>query len=897
MHVMGDQFNSSEMNRQMSVSKKLLKKDAQSGKEDREMSIVKMPKPSMTDREEFLKMEISNWLHQLNTKNNVTENLEVLQQIKSTITTSTGFTSIPETLKLLCKYYDNFKKLYAQKADDNVKRHIANIISFIATSNPPNSEGDVLEYYLRGFHDHVKVWGIAYVRGLTKDIVSKFKSKSCGDKSKTIFALVKECTEFFISQNSEIEACDFLIETEQLFLLDSLVVVDENCSKICNYIIACTPYLPEPENKNILYSVLDLSIKYKSYIESLYVALILQDLNIVQKIFYLCNDELIQKQLALILSRFNMSVNLEDVNEDVLELMNNCHLNKHFITVGRQLDVLAPKAPSDIHKSKNVSSLLALDTEASVVGSTFLNCFINAAFSNDKLVLTDKSMNWICRHKDIGKVSATASMGVICLWDVDGGLNKIDKYLYSKDVYIKAGALLAFGIVNCTIKSEFEPAYLLLSEHVSSDSEPVQLSSIVGIALAYVGTNHHNAIDSIIKVIHDEKSPMFTIGIASISCGLVASSSLNGHVISTLIEYLSNKNLKLSTKTTRNIIHAIGLCVMGKPNHVSMLSSVSEVIKSKYVRQYLKICIEVCAYVGSSNILKIQELIKVCTEMEIKKMNGKKSQKTDKSSEICCEDLIKMISVIGIGLISLGNDLNSEMVIRIFGHFLRSGDSFMIIAVILSISLIYLSKPQMNIVELLSKHSHSHNQNIAFNAILALGFVSAGTNNAKVSKLLMNLTNYYCHKPKCLFSVKVAQGLLHLGKGTLTLSCQMEKTLLRHTSISGILIVLLQLFDPDDLINEHYYLFFLSCAIRPKMLLTLDSNMNAISTMVRVGQFVDTIGQAGKPRSITGFQTNTTPVLLDRNEKAELVSDEYIALNNNLVGSVILKPNTNVQQK
>ena len=41
-------------------------------------------------------------------------------------------------------------------------------------------------------------------------------------------------------------------------------------------------------------------------------------------------------------------------------------------------------------------------------------------------------------------------------------------------------------------------------------------------------------------------------------------------------------------------------------------------------------------------------------------------------------------------------------------------------------------------------------------------------------------------------------------------------------------------------------------------------------------QSVDVVGQAGKPKTITGFQTHTTPVLLAYGEKAELATDECI---------------------
>ena len=38
-------------------------------------------------------------------------------------------------------------------------------------------------------------------------------------------------------------------------------------------------------------------------------------------------------------------------------------------------------------------------------------------------------------------MSATASLGLILLWDVDGGLTQIDKFLYSSEDYIKVRAV------------------------------------------------------------------------------------------------------------------------------------------------------------------------------------------------------------------------------------------------------------------------------------------------------------------------------------------------------------------------------------------------------------------------------------------------------------------------
>lgn len=69
-------------------------------------------------------------------------------------------------------------------------------------------------------------------------------------------------------------------------------------------------------------------------------------------------------------------------------------------------------------------------------------------------------------------------------------------------------------------------------------------------------------------------------------------------------------------------------------------------------------------------------------------------------------------------------------------------------------------------------------------------------------------------------------------------------------------------------------------AMQPRLLITLvqdennPENLKQVNVSVRVGQAVDVVAQAGKPKTITGFQTHTTPVLLAYGERAELANDE-----------------------
>ena len=51
-----------------------------------------------------------------------------------------------------------------------------------------------------------------------------------------------------------------------------------------------------------------------------------------------------------------------------------------------------------------------------------------------------------------------------------------------------AGALLAVGITNCSVQDECDPAYALLCESVNHDDPNVRIGAIMGLGLAYCGT-------------------------------------------------------------------------------------------------------------------------------------------------------------------------------------------------------------------------------------------------------------------------------------------------------------------------------------------------------------------------------------------------------------------------
>ena len=62
-------------------------------------------------------------------------------------------------------------------------------------------------------------------------------------------------------------------------------------------------------------------------------------------------------------------------------------------------------------------------------------------------------------------------------------------------------------------------------------------------------------------------------------------------------------------------------------------------------------------------------------------------------------------------------------------------------------------------------------------------------------------------------------------------------------------------------------------------------------------QAVDVVAQAGRPKTITGFQTHTTPVLMSVGERAELATEKYLPLTPVLEGEVLLKLNPDYMEE
>ncbi|XP_024885394.1 LOW QUALITY PROTEIN: 26S proteasome non-ATPase regulatory subunit 2-like, partial [Temnothorax curvispinosus] len=869
-------------------------------------------------------------------------------------TSTTSMTSVPKPLKYLRNFYSSLRSAYGGLKREEAKIRFAEILSVLALAGAAPGSRDCLDFCIKGAVDKPGEWGHEYVRQLEAEIVDEWTNvpiKEEREVRKRLTPLIKSIIAFDMRHNAEIQACDLCLETDELnFLAEYLEPT--NVARVCHYLINCAAYSEDTERRQILEFATEQYLKFNEYTRAILVALQLANSELVFKCFAACPDSLTRNQLAFILARLQDQPLRTEYHgndaKDVEMILSNGHVNTHFQILARELDILEPKLPEDIYKSWLVSGFRQMehDSARANLAASFVSGFVHAGFGQDKL-MANTSDCWVYKNKEHGMLSATASLGLIHMWDVDGGLIPIDKYLYTNEDYVKSGAFLAIGLVNCGIRNECDPALALLSEYVKSNSQILCIGAIMGLGLAYAGSRRKDVTELLSGAFTDEQDDIQVLSLIAISLGLVNVGSGDSDVSSAILLKLLGLSIKeLVVTHSRFLALALGMIYMGTRDAIETPSAALEALPEPY-NFASQTMLQICAYAGTGDVLIVQELLRICSEATEEVTSAKttpdntpipsccdqgrpqssptkleKNKKNNSQTDDSAKDVgtPQAIASLGVGVVGLGEGKENS---RIFGQVGRYGPTPARRAMPLALALSSLSNADPAVLDVLNKYSHDHDAEVALNAIFALGLVGAGTNNARLATMLRQLAAYYAKNPSHLFLVRISQGLVHLGKGTLSLSpLRYGSKVLDYTALAGLMVVLVACLDCRNLIlsQSHYLMYCLAVAMEPRWLVTVDENLKVckgiiqipdypdykiyrysrlrndvfntsqnLPVSVRVGQNVDVVGKAGNPKSIVGGHVQTTPVLLCAGEKAELVSDQYEPLSSVLEGFVILR--------
>lgn len=849
----------------------------------------------LSEEDQQLKNELDMLVERL-TESDASLYKPALEAMKTSIKTSTSsMTAVPKPLKFLRPHYEPLTQLYEQWPEGDDKSSLADVLSVIGMTFSDEDRQDTLKYRLLSPSQDIASWGHEYTRHLALEIGEVYVKRVVAEEDvQDLIDLALVLVPLFLKANAEADAVDLLSELEITNRLPEYV--DENTySRVCLYLVSMVNLLTYPDNEEFLRVAHTIYIAYKELTQAMVIAIRLNDLELIKQDFDAAESPALKKQLAFLVGRqktsFSFAHETEDDDTPLLDdAISNLNVANYFKYLGKELNILEPKTTEDIYKShlesNRVAGMTNLDSARHNLSAAFVNAFVNAGFAKDKMMLSDQDKeSWVWKTKDEGMMSTVASMGTLLLWDVENGLDKIDKYTYASEPQIQAGAMLAIGIMNSGVRIDSEPALALLgdADKLEHKNPLVRTASIMGLGLSYAGSNKDEVMDLLLPFVQDSSHDMQITSMAALALGLTFVGTSNSEISEAIVETLMDDGRKsqLTDKWVRFLALGLGLLYLGRQEEVEVILETLKAVDHPSAKPS-GLLAEVCAWAGTGAVLKIQELLHICNE-HVEDTDEKKG-----------DELLQAYAVLGIGLVAMGEDVGQEMTLRHFGHLMHYGEPNIRRAVPLAMGLISPSNPQMKVYDTLSRYSHDNDNEVAINAIFAMGLLGAGTNNARLAQLLRQLASYYHRDQDSLFMVRIAQGLLHMGKGTMSLNpFHTDRQVLSRVSTAGLLAVLVAMIDAKQFItsNHHYLLYYLVTAMHPRFLVTLDEDLKPLSVNVRVGQAVDVVGQAGRPKTITGWQTQSTPVLLAYGERAELEDEQYISLASTLEGLVILKKN------
>jgi 26S proteasome regulatory subunit N1 len=726
---------------------------------------------------------------------------QALDHLRNEIKSATSsMTSVPKPLKFLRLHYDTLKTVYESwHAAHDLKQTLADVMSVLAMTMAPQGSRECLKYKLQGTNIDISSWGHEYVRSLSGEIAEEYNRRVVEEMSEDsaavedLMTLVDDIIPFQMQHNAEAEAIDLLMEVQQLSKLKEPGIVDErNHERVCLYLLRCADFVADPED---LEELLDTAyVLYKSfgkYTDALRVALKLSRASMIEELF---SEEtgapaMIKKQLAFILAR-NRS-NFEASDEELNEIIGNARLSEYFVSVAKALDVAAPKLPEDIFKSHLIEGGQArarpnqaaqVDSARANLAASFVNGFVNAGCCEDKLMMTDGS-RWIYRNRDHGVISATASLGMILLWNVEEGLSQIDRYYHNSDENVKAGACLAIGIVSSGVRNESDPALALLGDYISNPSVIVRRAAILGLGIAYAGAQRLEIVDMISPIVANTEGlvDFAEVAFGALALGTIFVGSCDDEICTILLQRLMESSAdELNHPCARFLCLGLGLLFLGKEERCEAALEAVQTVEHK-MGKYAQVVLESCAYAGTGNVLKVQQMLHLCAEHldtpapattapAAPALPGMPAPPVEPPKPPVRVEH-QSAAVLGIALITIGEEIGTEMSLRMFDHLLQYGGVSVRRVIPLAYALLYVSHPEYSVVDQLSRLSHDADSEVAMGAIFGLGIVSAGTNNSRIAGLLRQLSEFYHKETEThLFVVRISQGLNAMSKGLLHLN-------------------------------------------------------------------------------------------------------------------------------
>lgn len=149
--------------------------------------------------------------------------------------------------------------------------------------------------------------------------------------------------------------------------------------------------------------------------------------------------------------------------------------------------------------------------------------------------------------------------------------------MYATEDYIKAGAVLAVGIVNSGVKNDCDPAFAILSDYLDKPNSTLRIAALLGYAnklvcadhlslgIAYAGSAREDLMETLSPIVEDSSLAMEVVAMAGLALGMIFSGTAHPELVQIFCQTLMERD-----EPSLNVTHArflslgLGLLFLGK---------------------------------------------------------------------------------------------------------------------------------------------------------------------------------------------------------------------------------------------------------------------------------------------------------------------------------------------
>ncbi|KMV66233.1 26S proteasome regulatory complex protein [Encephalitozoon cuniculi EcunIII-L] len=722
-----------------------------------------------------------------------------------------------------------------KRLEGNKKRWLCDIISAICVVD---DERKLLGYRVEGNIIDLKEWGHLYVKKLIGCIADVKNNKMDFPFAKTR-DVGRECIDFLFKHNAEFEAIDFLVEVGGIeAVLD--YVDTHNYNRIVLYL--------EDMNSFVDLEEVILKIYLKMGDHSRYVVGLIRRQKSKEAIEYVrsIEDRDYRKQCLYILARCNLYYEASDPEEKYI--LSNGYIKDVYREIGAELEIDKPSKMDAILKG------FKYDKDTRQLASIGIaNGFVHMGYGRDPIFLPQEGDSRVpldyeailgCDVPDL--ISVFGSIGVIESWNSEKVMETLQEHIFADFSYRKTGSLLGLALSGLRNFEERPAILALLSNNLQSSSSIHVIATLLGIEAMFSGTQAEEVRELLQPLMFSDSSEVvfftsFTLG--SVFCGS-ADEDLTSLMLQTFVE----KGKESETQFFRFLMLGLASLFYRRKDVECGIMEIGGALS-----KHESILIKGFQYVGTGDSNVIESIL------------------TD-SFTGDTDALLESLGLLSCALVSMGDETSSQMVGRIVSSSLLLDSSHLRSVLPLCYSILYPSNPQVNVLDMLEKSLNIGETNCIISTIVSLGLIGAGTLNSRITKILDQQYSYYYKDSKVLPVLKIAQGLVSLGKGLLSISpLYFDKTTFMPKNTIGLFSTVFMLLDSSisPLVSSHAYMFFLLCQACTQKYVTCSEKIN-----IRVGHPINTVGMVGEPKKLSSVQTHTSPVVLSEKIRAE--TDENV---------------------